>query len=103
MMNYVYSAHDDDGDRFCPPYISANDTCAFKSFCFLYDIANSHVGRLSLFRIGVFNDETGCLEPFDPVDISEELNKFISTSFHNSLVEMIMNELVVKRNEQTSS
>lgn len=93
MMNYVYAAHDDDADRFSPPFIAANDKLAFRTFCFLYDVANSHVDRPSLFRIGVFNDETGCLEPFDPVDISKDLNEFISISYHNSLVEMIKKEL----------
>lgn len=94
MMNYVYAAHDDDADRFSPPFIAANDKLAFRTFCFLYDVANAKVGISSLFRIGVFNDETGCLEPFDPVNVSDKLKEFIETAFRESLVEIIRKELV---------
>lgn len=94
MMNYVYAAHDDDGDRFSPPFIAANDKLAFRTFCFLYDVANAKVSIPSLFRIGVFNDETGCLEPFDPENVSDKLKEFIETDYHESLVQLIRNELV---------
>lgn len=90
MMNYVYARRDISADRFMPPFVAGNDQLACRSYCFLYDAFNDPcLDSYRLYRIGYFNDETGCLEASDPVDISDTLDTFIDDFVEATVVQVI--------------
>lgn len=93
MMNYIYAAHDNDADLFLPPFVAGNDKLAFRSYLTLYDLLNSpYFARYSLYRVGIINNETGCVEGLDIVCLDKELSSFID-ELHPSIVKALMDQL----------
>lgn len=80
MNNYVYSRYDMLEHTFSPVFVAASDELAVRSYVYLFSdfpACSDYKTSYQLWRIGVFNNETGLIEGTDPVVLDAVVCGFI--------------------------
>lgn len=80
MNNYVYSRYDLMEHVFSPVFVAASDELAVRSYIYLFSdfpAYSDYKTPYQLWRIGVFNNETGLIEGTDPVVLDTVVGDFV--------------------------
>lgn len=78
MTNYLYARLDKFEGVYSPPFAAANDDVACRSFLYLFGIPGKvEKTTYALYRLAIFNNETGAVEASDPVDLTPLLEHFL--------------------------
>ena len=77
MRHFVYSIYDSASGIYMRPFVAATDQMASRSFTDIANDANHEIGRhpedYTLFRLGLFDDNTGTIEPEAPTKVINAL------------------------------
>lgn len=78
MIQGVYTVRDEPSGAFMGLQLNQNDEVAIRSFDFAMqsnEIMRFHPEDFSLWLVGEYDDQTGCIQPFPPKKIKQGVKK----------------------------
>lgn len=73
MQKQMFSVYDSKAKTYCTPFFSHNVSTALRDFAFAANDQTTDLHRFSLdyslMHIGVFDEDTGLVSPFTPINL----------------------------------